>query len=78
MQIKTRVDGQCVKEYLKKNIILFSIFLGVGALYGISYLTISIVKGYWNRSDVIISLVFSILIVIMASIFLFRVSRAVK
>ena len=78
MQIKTRVDGQCVKEYLKKNIILFSIFLGVGALYGISYLMISIVKGYWNRSDVMISLVFSILIVIMASIFLFRVSRVVK
>ena len=78
MQIKTRVDGQCVKEYFKKNIILFSIFLGVGAFYGISYLTISIIKGYWNRSDVIISLLFSILIIIMSSVFLLRISKAVK
>ena len=78
MQIKTRVDGKCVKEYLKKNVTIFSIFLILGILYGVAYLVVAIIRGNLNSADVEISLILSILIIIISSVFLFRVSKVIK
>ena len=78
MQIQTKIDGKCVKEYCKKNTIIWSIIFSLAFIYCAVFITIFAIKGYWNSVGFMITVVVAIITITSCGLFFFKLRKAIK
>jgi len=77
MRIETRVDGRCVKEYLKSGFIIYWIGLVLGILYLVADIVFAVIDG-GPHDQFGFFMVLSIFLIVFASLFLFVFYKNVK
>ena len=78
MEKQTRVDGRCVKEYLKGQTIVWLIALCAGFSYSAIYSVVRIINGNWNTPDFGIAIFFGILVLAFSIVYFVRLHKAIK
>lgn len=77
MEIQTRVDGRCVKEYCKKHMIVWLILLCISVIYCAAFIVGFIVQREWN-TELGIAIIVGILTLVLSLVFFIRIKKAIK
>lgn len=77
MEKQTRVDGRCVKEYYKKHIIVWLVFLCIGVIYCAAFIVGFIIQREWN-TEFGIAIIAGVLTLVLSLTFFIRIKKAIK